>query len=210
MFKCNPGGHGGLVVTQHAFSLPGGVSKPEVFEQESPGVELVVPSDSDDVLTVPCRKLIGALTRRLQPKFVAARRLMDPASKNSAMALPHDTSWSDHISACRTISQTQNTGASRIAVHIRGLADDEPAVLVDGRPAPACVVDLASAAVIFVDRLRKGEKGLVIVHPSAQNAAESELWEALAHLCQDRLGIERGVLDFKSSSGVERQVYAVA
>ena len=188
-----------------AISLPGGTVKPELFGQEAPGVELVVPNDGNDLLTVPCRRLVGALTRRLRPKFAIARRA--DATTVSEVA---DVTWSDLVSMYRKISQTRTSGASRTAVHVRGLHEDEPAVLVDGRPAPASIVDIAVAAVIFADQLREGEKGLVIVHPKAMNSEEAALWASLTQLCQDRLGIERGILDFVPAAGIERKVYAVA
>ncbi len=210
-------------MTHHAMTLPGGIAGPGAFDQATPGVELVVPNDNNTVLSVACRRLIGALTRRLQPKYLAGRRAETSKPTLSAMGdvpfAPVDVivnvaagangSWADRILSYQAISQASKSRGGQTAVQIRGWDEDEPAVLVDGRPVPGCIVDLAVAAVAFVEPLRDGEKVLVITNPEC-STSESELWHELVHLCQDRLGIERGVLELAPAAHIERTAHAVA
>ena len=211
-------------MTHHAMTLPGGIAQPRVFDQETPGVELVVPNDNNAVLNATCRRLIGALTRRLQPKHTAAgRRLaaseltisvigeVSSRSVDAIITVPTGTgrSWADRISSYQAISQAVSSGAAQTAVQIRGWDEDEPAVLVDGRPVPGCIVDLAVAAVAFVDPLRDGEKVLVITNPESSTSAPA-LWQELVQLCQDRLGVERGVVELAPAAHIERESHAVA
>ena len=96
----------------------------------------------------------------------------------------------------------------RIAVCVRGWAENEPAILVDGLPAPASVVDLVVSATAFVDSMRAGDPRLVVAYPNPANAREVELWALAGQLCQDRLGIDRGVLEFAPAAEVPLPVGA--
>ena len=205
----------------------GGPVSPELFHQDAPGVEIVESSDHNDAVTVACRRLIGVLHRRLLTKFGRLQSEVSYiASRNETVAetervdlvldLSHGaaTDWNSRADLYCSLGDTASSAQvdERFGVRIRGLHEVENAVLVDGRPVPAAIVDLAVAAVAFVELLR-AENGelLTVVHPLSHGAEEEELWRALFQLCQDRLGIQRGVLDRSSTIPMVRtNVSAVA
>lgn len=191
-----------------AMTLPGGAPDPELFSQHTPGVEVVREDPRNNAVLGPAvLRLIGALHRRLLPKFTVARRepvVMAGRWGNSridadrgvarVIDLPSTSVsvWSDRVEAYSSMATGDVDGTT--ALRVRGLHDNEPAILVDGRPVPGCIVDLAVGATTFVDELREGQRSLLIVHPDANGACQAELWALLLQLCQDRLGIDRGTL----------------
>lgn len=192
----------------------GGTEKAR-FGDGSPGVDLVIPTHGDDLITVTTKRLIGALHRRLWSKVDVLRRTsvvsdsdgfgygqgMVP-SVNSLITLDLDgAGWAEQLVAySRVVEQASRRRSNeRAGIRIRGWHEDERGVLVDGRPVPACFVDLAVVALAYVEPMRRDEQPLVIIHePSGKG--DDVLWTSLFHLCQDRLGIERGVLEFHSAS----------
>jgi len=184
-----------------------------LFEQDAPGVDLVIANDNNHEVTVLSRRLIGSMHRRLLSRFVALRRELD---SGYPLAVARSDDATSGLSVDRTLNFVSGVAPTwdartdiygrlndvaaariegeRVGVRIRGWNEQEAAILVDGRAVPACIVDLVVAAVAFVDPLRDGEQALGIFYPQPTNVAESQLWDAAFQLCQDRLGIERGVL----------------
>lgn len=191
-----------------AMTLPGGTPDPGLFRTRTPGVEVVGEDPrSSDALGVLAGRLTGALHRRLLPKFTVARRELEAPQRRWGhskivadprvarvvdLTLTRVPDWSARLHAYATIAAEPDAGTT--AVRVRGLHEDESSILVDGRPTPGCIVDLAVATTAFVDALRDGQPSLVIVHPEPNGACQVELWDSLVQLCQDRLGVERGVL----------------
>ena len=213
-------------VTKPTTSYGGPVSR-ELFDQDAPGVEIIESSDRNEAVTVVCRRLIGVLHRRLLPKFgrlqsevsyIASQNgtAAEPERVDLVLDLSHGAAsdWNSRVGLYRSLGETASSAQvdERFGVRIRGLREVENAVLVDGRPVPAAIVDLAVAAIAFVEPLR-AENGelLTVVHPLSRGADEEELWRALFQLCQDRLGIHRGVLNRSSTIPMVRtNVSAVA
>ena len=172
------------------------------------GVEIVVPA-SEDCLTPGSRRLISALHRRVWQRGTARPGRIDfndDASTSRPLTSDVDLSevalsdWSLRCASHRSLLERNNEGLAT-RVRIRGWSAVESAILVDGYVAPGCLVDLAVAADAFTDRLRNGERTLAIIHPRSASSDEVFLWADALRITEDRLGIERGVLVFRSDDG---------
>jgi len=193
-----------------AMSLPGGPPDPELFAKRAPGVEMVADHPrNEQVMGASGERLIGVLHRRLISKLIVARRESgaerviarwenrqvdaDPGVGHIVdLTSDRISGWDERVALYGTIGSSGAEG--RTAVRIRGLDEDEPAILVDGRPTPGCIVDLAVSATAFADPMRDGQRPLTIVHCEPRSSYEADLWSTLMQLCQDRLGVDRGVL----------------
>lgn len=209
-----------------AITFPGGPVPPAAFDQDTPGVEIIQPSDHNEAVGLACRRLIGVLHRRLRPKFVGLQvtdtqtgSSTETSGQTEAVDSLVDLStfdgadWDSRALLYSSLGREASSAeGERFAVIIRGWDEVESAVLVDGQPVKAAIIDLAIAAVAFVEPLRAGNGDvLTIVRPPSLDAAQEELWIALFQLCEDRLGIDRGVLTTSSSVPATRSpISAVA
>lgn len=183
-----------------AFGLPESFYAPQVFEQDTPGVDVLGDVEqSDIVFTVATRRLIGALHRRLWKRCAELRRsggaplhsLTDGDARvvDMALDLQPEMSWLERHDAFAQIAD-QRDQDTVIGLQLRGWSSSELNVLVDGVAVPGCVVDLAVAMTMFVDDLRSGNARLIIAH-DAGTETEAGLWTELFDLAHDRLGIDR-------------------
>ena len=79
-------------------------------------------------------------------------------------------------------------------IELRGWGETEPAVLVDGRAVPGCVLDLAVLLSSHADHLRQEDTTLTVTVPSPSSADEQRLYDDFVKTAQDRAGIDRGTL----------------
>ena len=201
-----------------AFGLPESFYAPQVFEQETPGVDVLGDVEqSDIVFTVATRRLIGALHRRLWKRCAELRRAGgaplhsltdgDAHVVDMALDLQPDMSWLERRDAFAQIAD-QRDQDTVVGLQIRGWSSSESNVLVDGVAVPGCVVDLAVSMTAFVDDLRSGAARLVIAHDVATED-DAALWAELLDLAHDRLGIDRGTVLFVERLGAA-EIAAVA
>ena len=181
------------------------------------GVEVVVPASADCV-SATSRRLIGALHRRVWQRGVTGQSKVDTTaliSRPSSLACDVDLTatalldWSQRCERRGAIAARRQLQMPT-TVRVRDWSELEKAMLVDGYVVPACLVDIAVAAVAFADRLRTGEPALVIVHPEPATPDQAALWADAERITGDRLGIDRGVLEFRSERAHVRVENAAA
>ncbi len=181
-----------------------------------PMVDIVFPyeeSDLDVVFVQRVRKLIGALQRRFwdrRREMLHARALgAEQASTETAHQAPSGMlladfadpllDWAARLKEYRTVvaaSRGIDLDVDPSQIRIRGWNETEAGILVDGRAVPGCIVDVAVALVHTADSLRSGRQGFVIHVPTPSDTTEAKLWADLLNVAQDRLGIERGTVEF--------------
>lgn len=183
-------------------------------ELRAPTVDIVFPCEDADLELVferRVRKLIGALQRRfwerrrqmLQARALGTDELANSNEEHGATSgLLTDLSeplldWDARVSEYKAVideASVIDVDAPAPAIRIRGWNQTEAGILVDGRAATGCIVDLAVALTHSADMLRQGHQALMIHIPAPADQAEAKLWTDLLNVAQDRLGVERGTI----------------
>lgn len=189
----------------------------------APIVDVVFPSsdfEADLIFDRNVRKVIGALQRRFWTRrshMLRQRALHQPTPHASSTArrdavdvlvdlADASLDWDGRMKEFATLAGAADsidmTRSSRI-VNIRGWEVTEPGILVDGRAVPGCIVDLAVAMTHHANSLRSGLCPFVLHIPNSGDAIEERLWKDLLNVAEDRLGVERGVLQVIESGATQ-------
>lgn len=173
-----------------------------------PGVDVVLAADDEAiaVLDVRALKLIGALHRRFWNRrremlqrharvgITHPATVLRAASSDCVADLAAAPQWDQRLNEFLALSSNVDQLTGQQVVAIRGWADTESGVLVDGRAVPGCVFDVAVAVSMVADQLRAGESPFAFSIPEPVDELEAKLWSDLLALAEDRVGIERGVV----------------
>ncbi|MFT7475759.1 MAG: malate synthase [Verrucomicrobiales bacterium] len=196
-----------------------------------PGVDVVFQSrEASDAAVHDPRtlKLIGALHRRFwNRRHEMLQRRTQVVSDALAIGASKDQrptadatlfadfteknvgSWDERVNELnRLIESVQSLDAG--LVKIRGWADIEPGVLVDGRAVPGCVFDLAVSLSSSAVEFREGREPFVFTVPEPADSTEDRLWFDLIALAEDRLGVERGAVKICVEPGSTAEWFADA
>jgi malate synthase len=196
-----------------------------------PGVDVVFQSreGSDAAVHDPrTLKLIGALHRRFwnrrhamlqgRPQMVTDASVIEASKERRPTADPtlladftenNAGSWDERLNELnRLIESVQALDAG--LVKIRGWAEIEPGVLVDGRAVPGCVFDLAVSLSSSASEFREGREPFVFTVPEPADSTEDRLWFDLIALAEDRLGVERGAVKIRLEQSSTAEWFADA
>jgi hypothetical protein len=177
------------------------------------GVDVVLRSqEGSDAAVLDSRtlKLIGALHRRfwnrrhemLQRRthvtgdhlYIGASKERRPAEDATVVAdftEQNAGSWDERVTELNRLIESVGAGETGL-VKIRGWAETESGVLVDGRAVPGCVFDMAVSLSSSAEEFREGRVPFVLSVPESADSTEDRLWFDLISLAEDRLGVERG------------------
>lgn len=190
---------------------------PDISDQavrdEVPGVEVVLAAtDAHLALLTPfALKLIGALQRRTHRRVesMMQRRCLgstqpaqsmvpiDPRSAVVVADLRAAPNWHGRLDelelAAKELNEPVTTGN---VVRTRGWNEFETGVLVDGRPVPAAVFDVAMVFSICVDRLRAGDVPFALAVPEPDDSDAARLWYELIRIAEGRAGADLGSVSY--------------
>jgi len=170
----------------------------EAVATAAPGVDIVLSTRESihlELLDSRTLRLIGALHRRFwdRGRDLLLRRTQsgiggDTDSRSSS------TTWEDRVALHLELARAELPAND---ADLRGWAETEPAVLVDGRAVPGCVFDLAVVLSSRADQLRLDESTITVTFPAALCGDEERLYDDLIKIAQDRAGIDRGTLQVR-------------
>ena len=175
------------------------IDRPVHFNDDAasavPGVDIVLSTaDSRHLALFDPRtlRLVGALHRRFwdRRRDVLLRGAQSGVTSDIGGSTSSST-WDDRVD--RLLEHAQSDEIVN-EIELRGWGETEPAVLVDGRAVPGCVLDLAVLLSSHADHLRQEDTTLTVTVPSPSSADEQRLYDDFVKTAQDRAGIDRGTL----------------